>query len=47
MKAVPAAGKTVTDYLVEVGKRFIEQFFRRRVEFVNVVMGNPREGNTP
>ena len=31
MKAVPAAGKTVTDYLVEGGKRFIEQFFRRRV----------------
>ena len=31
MKAVPAAGKTVTDYLVEGGKRFTEQFFRRRV----------------
>ena len=31
MKAVPAAGKTVTDYLIEGGKRFIEQFFRRRV----------------
>ena len=28
---VPAAGKTVTDYLIEGGKRFIEQFFRRRV----------------
>ena len=31
MKAVPAAGKTVTDYLIEGGKRLIEQFFRRRV----------------
>ena len=31
MKAVPAAGKTVTEYLVEGGKRFVEQFFRRRV----------------
>ena len=31
MKAVPTAGKTVTDYLVEGGKRFVEQFFRRRV----------------
>ena len=31
MKAVSAAGKTVTDYLVEGGKRFFEQFFRRRV----------------
>ena len=31
MKAVPAAGKTVTDCLVEGGKRFIEQFFRRQV----------------
>ena len=31
MKALPAAGKTVTDYLIEGGKRFIEQFFRRRV----------------
>ena len=31
MKAVPAAGKTVTDHLVEDGKRFVEQFFRRRV----------------
>ena len=31
MKAVPAAGKTVTDYLGEGGERFIEQFFRRRV----------------
>ena len=31
MKAVPAAGKTVTDYLVKGGKRFFEQFFRRRV----------------
>ena len=31
MKAVPAAGKTVTDYLIEGGRRFIEQFFRRRV----------------
>ena len=30
MKAVPAAGKTITDYLIEGGKRFIEQFFRRR-----------------
>ena len=28
MKAVPTA---VTDYLVEGGKRFVEQFFRRRV----------------
>ena len=31
MKAVPAAGKTVTDCLVEGGRRFVEQFFRRRV----------------
>ena len=31
MKAVPAAGTTVTDYLLEGGKHFIEQFFRRRV----------------
>ena len=31
MKAVPAAGMTVTDYLIEGGRRFIEQFFRRRV----------------
>ena len=31
MKAVPAAGKTVTDYLIEGGRRFVEQFFRRRV----------------
>ena len=28
---VPAAGKTVTDYLVESGKRSVEQYFRRRV----------------
>ena len=31
VKAVPSAGKTVTDYLIEGGKRFIEQFFWRRV----------------
>ena len=32
IKAVPTAGMTVTDYLlVEGGKRFVEQFFRRRV----------------
>ena len=31
MKAVPAAGKTVTDHLIEGGRRFVEQFFRRRV----------------
>ena len=31
MKAVPAAGKTVTDYLIEGGRHFVEQFFRRRV----------------
>ena len=31
MKDVLAAGKTVTEYLVESGKRFVEQFFRRRV----------------
>ena len=26
-KVVPAAGKTVTDYLVEGGKRFVGKFF--------------------
>ena len=31
MKAVLAAGKIVTDYLIECGRRFVEQFFRRRV----------------
>ena len=31
MKAAPAAGKTVTDYLIEGSRRFVEQFFRRRV----------------
>ena len=31
MKAVPAAGKIVTDYLIEGGRRFVEHFFRRRV----------------
>ena len=31
MKAVPAAGKTITDYMIEGGERFVEQFFRRRV----------------
>ena len=31
MKAVSAAGKTVTDYLIEGGRRFVEQIFRRRV----------------
>ena len=31
MKAVLAAGKTVTDYLIEGGRRFVEQFSRRRV----------------
>ena len=31
MKAVPATGETVTDHLIEGGKRFIEQFFRPRV----------------
>ena len=31
MKAVPPAGKTVTECLVEGGKRFVEHFFRRRV----------------
>ena len=31
LKAVHAAAKTVTDYLVEGGRRFVEQFFRRRV----------------
>ena len=31
MKAVRAAGKTVTDNLIEGGRRFFEQFFRRRV----------------
>ena len=32
MKAVRAAGKTVTDCLtIESGRRFVEQFFRRRV----------------
>ena len=31
MKAVPAAGKTVTEYVTEGGRRFVEQFFRRRV----------------
>ena len=31
MKAVPAAGKTVTDYLIEGGRRFLQQFCRRRV----------------
>ena len=31
MKAVQAAGKSVTENLVEGGKRFVEQFFRRRV----------------
>ena len=31
MKAVPVAGKTVTDYFVQGGKRFVEQFFRRGV----------------
>ena len=31
MKALPAAGKTVTDNLIEGGRRFVEQFFRRRV----------------
>ena len=31
MKAVPAAGRTVTDCLIEGGKRFVEQFFQRRV----------------
>ena len=46
MKAVPAAGENVTDYLVESGKRFIEQFFRRRVPFF-VVTENPRLWNPP
>ena len=27
LKAVPAPAKTVTDYLVEVGHKFAEQFF--------------------
>ena len=31
MKAVLAARKTVTEYLVEGGQRFVKQFFRRRV----------------
>ena len=31
LDAVPAAAKTVTDYLVEGVRRFVEQFFRRRV----------------
>ena len=31
MKAVLAVGTTVTDNLVEGGKRFVEQFFRRKV----------------
>ena len=31
MKAVPAAGKTVTGYLIEGGRRLVEQFYRRRV----------------
>ena len=31
MKAVPTAGKTFADYLFEGGRRFDEQFFRRRV----------------
>ena len=31
MKAVRAAGKIVTDYLIEGGRRFVEHFFRRRV----------------
>ena len=31
MKAAPAAGKTVTDYLIEGSRRFVEQFFRRCV----------------
>ena len=46
-KAVPAAGKTVTDNLVESGTRFVEQFFRRR-EFVHVVTGERwTEGTLP
>ena len=40
MKAVPAVGKTVTDYMIEGGGRFVEQFFRRRVRLRCVV--NPR-----
>ena len=31
MKAVPAAGKTVTDHLIDSARRFDEKFFRRRV----------------
>ena len=31
IKAVPADGKTVTEFQVEGGKRFVEQFFCRRV----------------
>ena len=31
LKAVPAAGKTEAGYLVEGGRRFVEQIFRRRV----------------
>ena len=31
LKAVPAAAKTATDYSLEGGRRFVEQFFRRRV----------------
>ena len=31
LKAVRAAAKTVTDYLVEGGRMFFEQFFRKRI----------------
>ena len=31
LKSVPAAANTVTGYLVEGGRRFVDQFFRRRV----------------
>ena len=33
LNAVPAAAKTVTDYLVEGGRSFVEQVFRRRVRW--------------
>ena len=37
-RAVLAAGKTVTHYLVKRAKRFVEEFFRRRVRPESVVL---------